>query len=162
MNSRKFEVCNIDVHKASYVKHLRSKKDSENIKQNEMVIPEWLFQEPSENKINKISNPKSLKQLARDKVRIDDKQLNKELAIKMINPFYFTDRALGVGFNITRESHHINDVKSKLFVKPNYPEFGIEVRYIKKTMKELSVIFARLISQYKFRYRTVFSARFDN
>ena len=26
MNSRKCEICNIDVHRASYVKHLRSKK----------------------------------------------------------------------------------------------------------------------------------------
>ena len=26
MNSRKCEVCNIDVHRASYVKHMRSKK----------------------------------------------------------------------------------------------------------------------------------------
>ena len=25
MNSRKCEVCNVDVHRASYVKHLRSK-----------------------------------------------------------------------------------------------------------------------------------------
>ena len=28
-------------------------------------------------------------------------------------------------------------------------------------MKKISVIFARLINQYKFRYQTVFSARFD-
>ena len=26
MNSRKYEVCNVDVHRASYIKHLRSKK----------------------------------------------------------------------------------------------------------------------------------------
>ena len=26
MNSRKCEVCNVDVHRASYVKHLKSKK----------------------------------------------------------------------------------------------------------------------------------------
>ena len=44
---------------------------------------------------------------------------------------------------------------------PNYPEFGIEVRYKNKTMKKLSVIYARLINQYKFKYQTVFSARFD-
>ena len=46
MNSRK---CKIDVHRASYVKHLRSKKHLENEKQNEMIIPEWLFKEPIEN-----------------------------------------------------------------------------------------------------------------
>ena len=28
-------------------------------------------------------------------------------------------------------------------------------------MKELSIIYSRLINQYKFRYQTVFSARFD-
>ena len=28
-------------------------------------------------------------------------------------------------------------------------------------MKELAVIYARLINQYKFNYQTVFSARFD-
>ena len=50
MNSRKCDVCNIDIHRASYVKHLRI-KHLENEKQNELVKPEWLFQEPIENKI---------------------------------------------------------------------------------------------------------------
>ena len=53
MNSRKCDVCNIDVHRASYVKHLRSRKHLENEKQNDMIIPEWLFKEPIENKIEK-------------------------------------------------------------------------------------------------------------
>ena len=79
----------------------------------------------------------------------------------MINPYSFTDRALQVGLNITLESHHINHANSKLIVKPNYPGFGIEVRYINKIMKELSVIYVRLINQYKFKYQTVISARFD-
>ena len=92
MNSRKCENCNIEIPTASYIKHLRSKKHLENLKQNEMIIPEWLFQEPVENKIKKIYNPKPLKQIARYKIRLDDKQLNKELAKKMINPFYFTDK----------------------------------------------------------------------
>ena len=93
--------------------------------------------------------------------KLDDKQLNKELAKKMINPFYFTDRALRVGFNITLWSHHNNHTNSKLILKPNYPEFGIEVRYINKIIKEFSVIYARLINQYKFKNQTVFSAGFD-
>ena len=61
MNGRKCEICNVDVHRASYAKHLRSKTHLENIKQNDMIIPEWLFQELVENKIRKIYNPKSLK-----------------------------------------------------------------------------------------------------
>ena len=60
MNSRKCEICNVDVHRASYMKHLRSKKHIENMKQNEMIIPEWLFQEPIEKKIRKIYNTKPL------------------------------------------------------------------------------------------------------
>ena len=161
MNSRKCEVCNVDVQRASYIKHLRSKKHIENMKQNEMIIPECLFQEPVENKIKKTYNPKPLKQLARDNIRLDDRQLNGELARRMIIPYYFTDRALQVGFKINLDSHHINHANSKITILPNYPEFGIEIRYINKIMKELAVICARLINQYKFKYQTVFSARFD-
>ena len=161
MDSRKCEVCNVNVHRASYIKHLTSKKDKENMKQNEMIIPERLFQEPVENKINEIYNPKSLKQLARDNIRLDDRKLNDELAERMINPYYFTDRALQGGFKINLDSHQIYRANSKITITPNHPEFGIEVRYINKIMKELSVIYARLIDQYKFKYQTVFSARFD-
>ena len=64
MNSRKCDVCNVDVHRASYPRHLRSKNHLEKIKQNEMNKPDWLFKEHFENKINKIYNPKPLKQLA--------------------------------------------------------------------------------------------------
>ena len=160
MNSRKCEICNVDVHRASYQKHLRNKKHLENIKRNEMIIPDWLFQEPVENKIKKIYNPKSLKQLARNIIKLDDKQLNKELAKKMMNPYYFIDNNLKVGFKINLDSHHINHAYSKLTITPIHPEFGIEFRYINQIMKELSIIYARLINQYKFKYRTVFSARF--
>ena len=161
MNSRKCEACKVDVHRASYAKHLRGKTHSENIKQNELIIPEWLFQEPVENKVNKIYNPKSLKQLARNNIILDDKQLNEELAKKMINPYYFTDRNIKVGFKINLDSHHINHANSKLTITPNYPEIGIEIRYNNNIIQELSVIYARLKNQFKLRYQTVFSARFD-
>ena len=69
MNSRRYEICNVDVHRASYIKRLRSKKHIENIKQNEMIIPEWLFKEPVENEIKKIYNPKPLKQLAPNNIK---------------------------------------------------------------------------------------------
>ena len=79
----------------------------------------------------------------------------------MLNPYYLTDRNLKVGFKINLDSHHINHANSKLTTIPDYPEFGIEVRYINKVIKELSVIYARLINQYKFKHQTVFSARID-
>ena len=88
MIGRKCEICEIDVHRASYVKHLKSIKHLEKIKRNEMVIPEWFFREPIEKKINKIYNPESLKQIARDNNRLDDKQLIKQFAKKMPNPFF--------------------------------------------------------------------------
>ena len=56
MNSRKCNVCNTDVHRASHMKHLRSKKHLENIKQIEMIIPEWLFKESVHNKYYIILN----------------------------------------------------------------------------------------------------------
>ena len=146
MNSRKCDVCIIDVHRASYVKHLRIKKHNTK-KINNMTIPEWLFQEPIENKIEKIYNPTSSKQVARDNLKLHDKQLNKELAKKLINPKYFTDRNLQLGFKLNLDGHHINPANSKLTVIPFYSELGVEVRYINKIIKELSVIYARLINQ---------------
>ena len=48
MNCRKCVACNVDVHRAAYAKHLRSKNHLENLKQNEMIVPEWLLKEPLE------------------------------------------------------------------------------------------------------------------
>ena len=79
----------------------------------------------------------------------------------MINPYYFIARALQIGLNITLESHHINHAISKMFIKPNFPEFGIEFRYINKIVKEISFIYATLTNQYIFKNLTVFSARID-
>ena len=117
MNSRECDVCNIDVHRASQIKHLRSKKQIENEKiKKYMILPDRLFQEPFEKKLKNLYKPKSLKQIARDNYRLDDKQIKKELAKKMLNPYYFTDRILKVGFKINLDSHHINQANSKLFL----------------------------------------------
>ena len=68
---------------------------------------------------------------------------------------------LPIGFNINLDSHHITHFTFKLIIKPNYPEFGIAVRYNNKIFKKIAVIYARLISQYKCNYQPIFSARFD-
>ena len=44
-NSRRCVTCNNNVQRASYAKHLRSKKHLQNIKQDEIKTPEWLFKE---------------------------------------------------------------------------------------------------------------------
>ena len=158
-NRRICEVCNVNVHRASFAKHLRSKKHLEIIEQNEMIIPEWFFKEeksPIKKKMQKVYNPKSLKQLAREKINLDDKKLAKI----MINPFYFFDKNLKIGFKVNLESHNFSHANSILTITPNFPDFGTEFRYINKIIKELSVIYARLIDQYKFKYHTLFSASF--
>ena len=155
-NSRTCEVCNVNVHRASFVKHLRSKKHLENMIQNEKIIPEWFFKEEKSPIKKKVYNHKTLKQLAREKIKLDDK----ELAKMMINPYYFIDENLKNGFKVNLESHNISHANSILTITPKFPEFGIEFRYINKIVKELSVIYARLINQYKFKYHTLFSASF--
>ena len=158
-NNRTCDICNVNVHRASFAKHLKSKKHLENIEQNEMIIPEWFFKEersPIKKKTQKVYNPKTLKQLAREKIKLDDK----EFAKMMINPYYFIDRNLKNGFKIELESHNINHANSILTITCKYPEIGIEYRYINGIVKELSVIYARLINQFKFKYHTLFSASF--
>ena len=89
MISRKCEICDIDVRRASYLKHLRSKEHLKNDKPNEMIFQSGYLKKLL--KINKyIYNSKSLRQIARDIFHSDDKQLNKELAKKLINPYYFS------------------------------------------------------------------------
>ena len=83
-NSRTREICNVNDHRASMQKHFRSEKQLENIKQNEMIIPEWLFKQeqiPIKKKILKVYKPKTLKQLASEKNKLYDK----EIAKRMIN-----------------------------------------------------------------------------
>ena len=46
-------------------------------------------------------------------------------------------------------------------IAPKIPEFGIEYRYNHKIVKELSIIYARLINQIKFIFHTLFSASFN-
>ena len=81
-NSLRCDICNIDVHRASYGKHLISKKHLDKIRQNEIIIPEWLTKEeqtPINKKNQKAYNPKTLKQKARENIKLDDKELDKEL-----------------------------------------------------------------------------------
>ena len=162
-NSRTCYICNVNNHSASIVKHLRSEKHLENILQNEMIIPEWLFEEeqaPIKNEVKKLYNLKTLKQIARKNIKMTDKELDKELAEKMNNPYYFNDKNLKTGFKTFLESHNINHANSILTNTPRLREFGIELRYINKIIKEFSVIYARLINQNKYKYHTLFSANF--
>ena len=92
-----------------------------------MILPEWLFQDFVENKIKKIHNPKPLRQIARDNIRLVDKQLSKKLVKKMLNSYYFIDRNFKVGFRINLDSHHISHATSKLTVDPIFQSLQLKV-----------------------------------
>ena len=88
-NSRRCENSKVDFHRASMPKQLRKKKLLENGKQNEIIIQEWLFgeeQAPIKNIIKNFYNPKTLKQIAGENIKLNDKELEKDLGKKMINP----------------------------------------------------------------------------
>ena len=65
----------------------------------------------------------------------------------MINPYYFFEENLKIGFKNNQISHNNIHANSILTITPNFPEFGIAFRYIKEIIKELSVIYARLMNQ---------------
>ena len=158
-NSRICEFWKVIVLKASMHKLLRSRELLENINQNEMIIPEWLFKEertPIKKKIQNFYNSKTFNKLARENIKLDDK----ELAKMMINPYYFIDENLNIVFKNNLESHNVSHANSVLTITPKFPEFRIEIRYKNKIIKELSVIYARLINQYKFEYHTFFQRTF--
>ena len=131
--------------------------------QNEMIIPEWSFKEEQANKntkkqikgirkqiikkqIKKIYNPKTLQHLAGKNIELGDKKLDKEIAKEVINPYFFIDENLKIGFIINLESHNINHANFLLNIIPNFPDIGFETRYINKILKEMATVYARLIN----------------
>ena len=126
-------------------------------RQGEIIIPEWLFREAIDNKLKKIYNHIPLRQIAGDNFKLNDEELNKELAKKMINPYYFTDRALQVGLNINLDSHHINHANCKITITPKYCRIGIEARCVNELLIEMAAFYVRFINQYKLKYQRVLS-----
>ena len=64
-----------------------------------MIVPEWLFKEeqaPVKNKIKIVCNSKTLKQIARENIKLNDK----ELAKKINNPYYFINEILKIGSDL--------------------------------------------------------------
>ena len=114
-----------------------------------MIILEWLFkeeQEPTKNKIKKVYNPKTLKQIARENIKMNGKELNKEIAKKVINQYYFFNENLKKGFKINLKSHNVNHANSLLTITPKYTDFGIDTIYNNKILKEMATIYAGFIN----------------
>ena len=152
---RRCEICNKSVHRASYAKHLRSKTHEENQK----IIPSNFFNEPSSSKPKKIKQVPTLKELAKQKITIKGKVLENEIAKRMISPYYFS-RRFENQYKINLDSHNVNHLNSKITITNKY-DFPIEMYDVDSILREMSIIYARLIDQYKFKYQVVFSAEFD-
>ena len=124
-----------------------------------MIIPERLFKEqqaPIKKQLIKLYNPKTLEQITRENIKLNDEKLAK----KMNNPYYFFDEKLKNGFKIILEIHKTIHAISLLKIIPNFPDIGFETRFINKILKEMATIYGRLINQYRFKYHILFSASF--
>ena len=106
-------------------------------------------------------NPKDLKELARDNINLNDRELNKEIAKKMLNPYYFKDKDFYNFLKINLDSHHINHLNSKITISSTTEYNDISISLINILVKEMATIYAKLISQFKFKYQCTFLARFD-
>ena len=79
----------------------------------------------------------------------------------MLNPYYFKNKNLYNILKINLDSHHINHINSKITISSTTEYNSIDMDLINDLVKEMSIIYARLINQYKFKYQCVFLAKFD-
>ena len=67
----------------------------------------------------------------------------------MLNPYYFKNKNLYNVLKINLDSHHINHLNSKLTISSTTVYNSIDMDLINSLVKEMSVIYARLINQYQ-------------
>ena len=116
--------CEIDIHRASFSRHLKSKKHLENIQQYKVVT--W-------NENNKRNSEKN--------INLSD--------TKVQNQFYFTDRLLKIAYDINIENYHIKHANSTIPFTSKFNIIGIALIDIYKIMIERSNIYDKLRNPYK-------------
>ena len=79
----------------------------------------------------------------------------------MINPYYFIDENLNIGFKINLESHRNTLSFYIINIAPSYSGFGFETTSNNKIPKDIATFYTRLINQYKCKYHILFSASFN-
>ena len=104
-----------------------------------------------------IYNPKSMKQIEREKIKTYDM----EIAKRTTNPLYFNENLSQLCSKINLRSHIINHNNSILNLEPNFQNLQIENRYLNEILRKIASLYAGLKKQNKFNYRTVFAARSD-
>ena len=63
----------------------------------------------------------------------------------MLNPYYFKNKNLYNILKINLDSHHINHINSKITISSTTEYNSIDMDLINDLVKEMSVIYARLI-----------------
>ena len=161
-NSGKSDFCKINAPRVSYAKHIRSNKLLGKSGQKNMITPDWFFQGNNRN-LKRLPrgtyNSETLKQIAEERNKIEDYELIKEIAKKMNNPNYFSDRILNTASNINQNSHHNNHLNSNITTEQYFLDF--KKNYVNEILKKLATIYARLMNHYEFNCQLRFSMRFD-
>ena len=122
--------CNIDIHRASYSRHLKSKKhlDKKEIK------------------------PKKI--IDKGDIKVTNNKRNDKIEYK------FTDKILNKIYDITIDRHNKKDLNSQITITSKFDNTGIEMYFIDKIFKEMAHIYAKFINQYKFKYQLSFMLLF--
>ena len=123
-NMKRCEECNIDIHRASYSRHLKTKSHLE----------------------NKEIKPKKIID------KNDVKETNKNIKRNDKIEYKFTDNILNKIYDITVDRHHKRDLNSQITITSKFDNTGIEMYYIDKIFKKMAHIYAKYINQYKFKY----------
>ena len=69
----------------------------------------------------------------------------------MLNPYYFKIKTLYNFLKIKLDSHHINHLNSKIRISSTTENNSIDMDIINNLVREMSIIYSRLINQYKFK-----------
>ena len=130
-NMKRCESCNIDIHRASYSRHLKSDKhlNKKEIKPKKII--------DKDNKKESIKNKN-------DKIE-----------------YKFADNILNTAYDITVDNHHKKNLNSQITITSKFNDIvGIEMYHVDEIFKEMSHIYAKFIDQYKFKYQLTFMLLF--
>ena len=134
-NMKRCEDCNVDIHRASYSRHLKTKKHLEK----KGIKPRKIF------------------------VKDDVKESNKNTKRNNEVEYKFTDNILNTAYDITVDRHHKKDLNSQITITSKFDNIiGIEIYHINDIFKEMAHIYAKFINQYKFKYQLSFMLLFNN
>ena len=134
-NRVRCDTCKIDIHRATYARHFKSKKHLQNISQ------------------NKIINPKKspIKRVVQEDIRASDTKVEKQIN--------FTDGILKIVFGIIIDTHHDKHENSTSPITSKFNDIGDDINHIDKIMIEMFKMYAKLINQKKFKDQLTFFSK---